>query len=475
MKPTAHRFKVNVRSALDDEQLQGALHKARSGFVERRAQAMLEIPDFEALREQGKQVKEHSLGQLDHYLECFEQQVSARGGHVHWATDAQAACTIIQELCRRSAARRVIKAKTMAGEEIGLNAVLEQAGFEVIESDLGEYILQLAEEPPSHIIAPAVHKSRESIAALFERRHHQREAQPDREVAELVDEARRVLRQRFLTADVGISGANFLVAETGTVVLVSNEGNADLSTTLPRVHIVIAGIDKVVASLTEVTPLLRLLGRSATGQAMSAYTTFITGPRRPGDRDGPHEYHVVLLDNGRTRMLGNEFRPMLRCIRCGACLNHCPVYSTIGGHAYGWVYPGPMGSVLTPLMLGLDASKDLPNACTLNGRCAAVCPVKIPLPDLLRRLRDLQFERRLISRTSRWALRTWGWLARRPRLYHSFTRMAVCLLGLIGRNQGALTRLPLASGWTASRDLPLPSGNTFQTAWRSRTTRIEQP
>ncbi|MDN5870787.1 MAG: LutB/LldF family L-lactate oxidation iron-sulfur protein [Nitrococcus sp.] len=469
MKSTAHHFKANARAALLDEPLQQALHKMQRGFVDKRAAALREIPDFDALREQGKRIKDHALAHLDVYLERFDEALTAQGGHVHWALDADAATEIILDICRRNGARRVIKSKTMVGEEIDLNTALASAGLETIESDLGEYIIQLANEPPSHIIAPAVHKTRATISSLFDLHHHQRKGQPPRAVGELVNEARGVLREKFLTADVGISGANFLIAETGTVVLVTNEGNADLSATLPRVHIVIAGIDKIVASLADVTPLLRLLGRSATGQAMSAYTTFITGPRRAGERDGPVHYHVVLLDNGRTRMLGGEFRAMLRCIRCGACLNHCPVYSAIGGHAYGWVYPGPMGSVLTPLFVGLQASVDLPNACTLNGRCEAVCPVKIPLPELLRRLRDLQLEQRLTSRTGRWALRAWGWLARRPRLYHASTRLGVRLLRVFSGKRGAVRRMPLAGGWTASRDLPLPAAETFQTAWRRHT------
>jgi L-lactate dehydrogenase complex protein LldF len=466
MKSQAHLFKPQADAALADEELQKALHKAKGGFIDKRAAAVANFPDFEGLREHGKRIKDHTLAHLDHYLTQFADQVEANGGHVHWAADAEAARAVILDICRAAGARSILKGKTMAGEEIGLNEALEEAGLTPVETDLGEYIIQLAGEPPSHIIAPAVHKTREQISQLFDRHHRDGAGGPPREVPELVNEARQVLREKFLSGDVGITGANFLVAETGTVVLVTNEGNGDLSLTLPRVHIVLAGIEKLVLDLNDACSMLRLLARSATGQEITTYTTFVTGPRRPDEPHGPDEYHVVLLDNGRSRMLGNEFREMLRCIRCGACLNHCPVYSAIGGHAYGWVYPGPMGAVLTPQFVGLDASQDLPNACTLNGRCQSVCPVKIPLPSLLRRLRELQFQRGVTRGPARWALRVWGWVARRPRLYAAATGITTRALRLLGHNRA--NRLPLAGTWTASRDLPLPAARTFQAAWRKR-------
>ena len=459
-------FRARARKALSDEDLQSALAKAKGGFVDKRANAILDLPEFEALRERGRQIKDHTLAHLDTYLEQFEGNVTRQGGQVHYALDAESARETILGICRDAAAKQVIKAKTMAGEEVGLNEALE-AEFETVESDLGEYIIQLAKEPPSHIIAPAVHKTRAQITELFDHHHHQKSGGPLRETPDLVDEARGVLREKFLGADIGISGANFLVAETGTITLVTNEGNADLSTSLPRVHIAIAGVEKLVPSMREVSSMLRLLARSATGQQITAYTTFITGARRPEDLDGPEELHVVLIDNGRTRMLGDEFREMLRCIRCGACMNHCPVYSAIGGHAYGWVYPGPMGAVLTPMFRGLDSSQDLPNACTLNGRCQSVCPVKIRLPYLIRRLRDQSFEQQITGPFARWAIRTWGWLARRPALYQQLTGLMRPVLRLFGR--GSARRVPLAGAWTAGRDFPLPSGKgTFQQQWREK-------
>ncbi|MCP4389528.1 MAG: lactate utilization protein, partial [Gammaproteobacteria bacterium] len=378
MQPQSHRFKQNVSVALQDVQLQKALERVQEGFVDKRAAVVSTLPEFERLREQGKAIRNHVLDNLDFYLQRFESQVQARGGQVHWAENAQQARDIVRDICRRVDARTVIKGKSMISEEIALNDALEADGLDVVESDLGEYILQLAHEPPSHIIAPAIHKTKAQISELFYSAHRKLGYTKKLDtVPDLVNEAREVLRSRYLEADVGITGANFLVAETGSNIIVTNEGNGDLSCTLPRVHVVTASIDKVVPTLDDASALLRLLARSATGQEITSYTTFSSGSKRAGDPDGPEEYHVVLIDNGRTEMLAGAFRDMLRCIRCGACMNHCPVYGVIGGHSYGWVYPGPMGSVLTPNFLGLDEAGDLANACTLNGHCASVCPVKI--------------------------------------------------------------------------------------------------
>jgi len=469
MKSTAHLFKPQARAALQNPQLREALARAKNGFIGKRRLAADAFGDFEGLREYGKRIKDHTLANLDGYLEQFEARVIAAGGQVHWAETSQQAREIILGICRSKAAHRVTKAKTMVGEEVGINEAIEASGMEAIETDLGEYIIQLAEEPPSHIIVPAIHKTRQQICDLFDKHHHKGEfKQKLREVPELVNEARDILRQKFLTADVGITGANFLVAETGSIVLVTNEGNADLTHTLPKVHISIAGIEKVVPTLDDTTALLRLLARSATGQEMSTYTTMVTGPRRREDPDGPEEFHIVLVDNGRSRMLGNRYREMLRCIRCGACMNHCPVYSAIGGHAYGWVYPGPMGSVLTPMFVGLDKTRDLPNACTLNGRCESVCPMKIPLPNLLRELRGDQFEQNVTAKGMRYGLGVWSFFATRPRLYQFLTRLGIGVMGRFGKRRGRFSRLPMASAWTASRDMPAPQGQTFQAAWKRR-------
>ncbi|MFQ5755220.1 MAG: LutB/LldF family L-lactate oxidation iron-sulfur protein [Acidiferrobacterales bacterium] len=466
MKSNAHAFRARATVALQDIKLQKALANAKGGFVDKRLAAIEALPEFGELREAARELKEHTLAHLDYYLERFESRVMAHGGHVHWARSPEEARAIVVDLCRRANARRITKGKSMVGEEIAVNKALEAAGFEVVETDLGEYIIQLAKEPPSHIIAPAVHKSRDQITELFHD-HHRKHGREERvtEIPDIVNEAREVLREAFLSADVGITGANFLIAETGSTVIVTNEGNGDLTNTLPRVHIVTASIEKVVPTLEDVTTILRLLARSATGQEMSSYTTFSTGPRRGDDLDGPLEFHVVLVDNGRSRMLGDEFREMLRCIRCGACLNHCPVYSAVGGHAYGWVYSGPMGSVLTPLMVGLEEARNLPNACTFNGRCQEVCPMSIPLPGMLRALRVHEFEERLTPPRTRWGLGVWAFLAKRPWLYRTASAAAIRLLGALGRKRGRFRYLPLAGGWTRARDMPAPGLRTFQSAW----------
>jgi L-lactate dehydrogenase complex protein LldF len=464
MKSSAHLFKPQARRALADRELQAALGRAKSGFIDKRAASIAKLPEFEALRERGRRIRAHALDHLDSYLERFEERLLARGGRLHWAVDAAQARELITGICKAADARLAIKSKTMVGEEIALNDALIGAGIATVETDLGEYIIQLAEEPPSHIIAPAVHKTRRQIAELFSTHHGRYPLDAVRAVPELVDEAREVLREKFLQADVGITGANFLIAEEGAAIVVTNEGNADLSMTLPRVHIVLAAIDKLVPTLEDASVLLRLLARSATGQEITTYTTLVAGARQPHEPEGPVEYHVVLLDNGRSDMLAGEFREMLQCIRCGACLNHCPVYSAIGGHAYGWVYPGPMGSILTPHFIGLDKSYDLPNACTLNGRCADVCPVKIPLPTLLRRMRMRQFELRLPPFWQRRLLAVWAWFAGRPRLYRHLNRVARAGLALLQRI--GIRRPPLAGAWSSSRELPRPERITFVDTWQ---------
>jgi L-lactate dehydrogenase complex protein LldF len=469
MQPTSHAFPANARAGLADPVLQRALGLARTGFPARRAQAIARLPEFEELREEGRVIKDHTLAHLDFYLELYEQNVTAAGGRVHWARDAAEARRAVLEICRSVGAKIVTKGKSMVAEEIALNEHLEENGITPVETDLGEYIIQLRHEPPSHIIAPAIHLMKEQVADTFRAAH--RELDPDRPLAEprqLCDEARTILRPRFLAADVGITGANFLVAETGSSIIVTNEGNGDLTQILPRIHIVVTGLEKLVPTLEDATTLLRLLARSATGQEFSSYTTISTGPRRPGDLDGPLEYHVVLLDNGRSGLLGGEFQDMMRCLRCSACLNHCPVYAAVGGHAYGWVYPGPMGAVLTPALVGVAEAGHLPNASTFCGRCESVCPVKIPLPKMMRHWREREFTRHLTPAACRSGLRLWAMLARRPALYHAVTGLAGRALAWMAGGRGRFRFLPLASGWTRVRDLPAPEGPTFRALWAER-------
>src|SRR5882724_11497407 len=466
---TSPRFKDNAKAALADADLQNALKFVEVNFIARRREISDKLPEFEALRDSARDIKDHTLAHLDLYLEAYEKRVVAHGGHVHYAVTGADAQKIILDICRKLGARTVTKGKSMVAEEIGLNDHLEAAGITPVETDLGEYIIQLRHEIPSHIIAPAVHLNKDQVESDFRRAHTHLDAERDlSEPIQLLTEARGVLREKFLAADVGITGANFLIAETGTSVIVTNEGNGDLTQILPRVHIVIASIEKIVPTLEDLTQLLRVLARSATGQEMSVYTTLSTGPRRPGDPDGPGEYHVVLLDNGRSSMLAGEFRDMLRCIRCGACMNHCPVYHAVGGHAYGWVYPGPMGAVLTPSLIGVDKGGHLPNASTFCGRCESVCPVRIPLPRMMRTWREREFEQHLSPATVRAGLAFWGFFAKRPRLYGIATAMAARLLARAGRARGRFSWLPFASGWTRHRDFPAPQGGTFQAQWAER-------
>jgi L-lactate dehydrogenase complex protein LldF len=472
MQSTSHAFTDNARDALADAKLQKALDFfkfGQAGLAERRRQAVAKLPEFDALRDQAKAIKDHTLAHLDWYLERFERNCTAAGGRVHWCRTPDEARRTVLEICRALGARTATKGKSMIGEEIAINDFLAANGVEPIETDLGEYIVQIRNEIPSHIIAPAIHLTKDQVAQSFRETHLELDsARPLEEPRALLDEARGILRQKFLDADVGITGANFLIAETGSSVIVTNEGNGDLTQLLPKAHIVLASLEKVVPTLEDASTILRVLARSATGQEMSVYTTFSTGPRRPGDLDGPGEFHVILLDNGRSALLGTEFQDILRCIRCGACMNNCPVYASVGGHAYGWVYPGPMGAVLTPSLLGIEAAKDLPNASTFCGRCESVCPMRIPLPKMMRHYREQEWERKLSPPAARAGLALWAYFAKRPPLYHFLTSVAASFLGLLGRRQGSFYNLPFAGGWTATREMPAPQGKTFQELWYER-------
>ncbi|MCH8238838.1 MAG: iron-sulfur cluster-binding protein [Proteobacteria bacterium] len=469
MKPASRAFKTNASQALTNEPLQRALGGFKTGFVARRASARANLPEFDRLCDEARAIKEHTLAHLDLYLEEYESKVTAAGGHVHWAANAGDARAAILKICRDAGAATVTKGKTMVGEEIAINEHLDAAGIEPVETDLGEYLIQIRKEPPSHIIAPAIHLTMDQVEADFRATH--KHLPQDRVLDEpglLVAEARAILREKFLAADVGITGANLLIAETGSSVIVTNEGNGDLTQCLPRVHIVIASIEKAVPTLEDANTILRVLARSATGQECSTYTTYTTGPKRPGDPDGPEEFHVVLLDNGRSEMLGGEFHDMLRCIRCGACMNHCPVYEAVGGHAYGWVYPGPMGAVLTPSLIGIEEAGHLPNASTFCGRCEAVCPMRIPLPKMMRHWREREYDQGNTPAGYKFGLKLWAFAARRPALYHALAGLAVPLLARFGKRRGRFAYLPLAAGWTRHRDLPAPQGKTFQQLWRAR-------
>ncbi|MEQ1889060.1 MAG: lactate utilization protein B [Alphaproteobacteria bacterium] len=459
-------FNANANEALLDADLQLALGAAETGFGVKRRKAISGLPEFEALCDQAAAIKDHVLDHLDTYLERFEAQVFASGGMVHWCEDAEQARQIILTLCQSVNARMVTKGKSMIAEEIGLNPFLEANNIQPVETDLGEYIIQLADEAPSHIIGPALHKTKDQVSDLFHA-HHPAIGYPDRltEGEALVGEARAILRQKYLRADAGITGANFLIAETGSTVIVTNEGNGDMTQIFPRMHIVVASIEKIVPTLEDAATLLRVLARSATGQEMSVYTTFSTGPKRRGDADGPEQFHVVLLDNGRTEILGGDQRDILRCIRCGACMNNCPVYMAAGGHAYGATYMGPMGSVLTPNLTSLKQAQALPFASSFCGKCEAVCPMRIPLPKLMRDLRNDAHATRITPARERIGLALWSWLGQRPALYHGISGIGLRALNILARGRGRLSWLPLAGGWTKTRDFPAPQSESFMAQW----------
>ncbi len=463
MEVTANRFGAHVREALRNSELQRALAAATRRLDVARSDAFADLAEGDALRTRAREIKRQTLAELDRHLDRLAASVEARGGAVHWASDAAEAREIVVGLARARGARLAVKSKSMTTEEIGLNDALTAAGVEPVETDLGEYIIQLAEERPSHIIAPAIHKTAAQISDLFEEKHRT----PRRETREeLTSEARALLRAKFLEADMGITGANFAVAETGTLAIVENEGNVRLCTSLPRCHVAVMGMEKVIPDLESLALFLRILARSATGQKMSSYVSLITGPRGEGQEDGAEEFHLVILDNGRSAILADpELRESLYCIRCGACLNVCPVYRHAGGHSYGWVYPGPIGAVVTPSLVGHANAKPLPFASTLCGACRDVCPVRIDLPKLL----VVQRERVLRAGGSwqgeRGLVRAFGRIMRSQSRYRIASRVARWLAAPFAR-AGRIRRAPLLSPWTATRDFPAPARETFRQRWR---------
>jgi len=462
-------FSVRVREALSNERVRGNIRRAMDGLVAKRRQVFPDPRELAVLRQQGKLIRGYALAKLPDLLLELERNCEANGIRVHWAETVAAANAIVLDLLRRQGADLVIKGKSMVSEEMGLNHYLEAQGIRAIETDLGEFILQLADERPSHIIAPAIHKDRFEVAEGFARHFPQLPYTDD--IEGLTATARQLMREHFRSARAGLSGVNFAVAETGTLCLVENEGNGRLCTTAPDLHIAVCGIEKVIARLDHLPPLLTLLTRSATGQPITTYVNMISGPRRQGELDGPREVHLILLDNGRSRIYGDrQLRATLRCIRCGACMNHCPVYSRLGGHAYGTVYPGPIGSVLEPQLQGLETMGELPEASSLCGACGEACPVRIPLPGLLRRLRAEgvrgrpgsgvpgQGSRRKPLHRLVWGL--WRLVNANPTLYRALTGLVTRLGWLLplGLGPWSRTRVPPALARRSLHELARAEG-----------------
>ena len=460
-------------TALEDTILQGALKRATDTFIDRRREALTSVLDWEALRRRARLVKEHTINNLDYYLEQLVENVEAHGGKVHWAKTGDEVSKYIIDLAQARGVKSIVKSKSMTTEEIELNHALEGANIRPIETDLGEYIIQLAHEKPSHIIVPAIHKTREQIEDLFAETLDSR----PHGVTEITAIARQRLRHEFFAAEMGVTGANFAIAETGTIVLVENEGNIRLSTQVPKIHVAVVGIEKVIPRFDDLSVFLRILPRSGTGQKQTAYVSFLNGPRRqPAETataaSQDFEFHLVLMDNGRTRILADEqLRESLYCIRCGACLNVCPVYQKIGGQAYGWIYPGPIGAVISPQLQSLKQSGDLPFASSLCGACRDACPVAINLPDMLLALRAKAKESETVKQKpgERTAMRGFAFAARRPKLFR-FAGKVVRGLARIVASDGKISSAPVPplSDWTRYRDLPAPSGGSFRSKWKKR-------
>lgn len=465
-------FYRRVEEALADQHLQGALDRATSRMLSGRATALHDFPEADAVRDKARAIRAKTLRRLDEYLEQFIDAVKDRGGSVYYAETAADAVRYVTELAQREGVRTAVKSKSMVTEELELNPQLEAAGIKVIETDLGEYVVQLADDHPSHIVAPIIHWTKGDVAALFK----QKLQASDEEVADIPQMtalARRVLRKAFLDADMGISGVNFAVANTGSLCLCTNEGNGRLTTTLPRIHVAMMGIERIVPTMADLGVMLQVLARSATGQKLTVYSNILTGPRRMsladgGEPDGPEELHVVLVDNGRSRLLGGELAEILYCIRCGACLNVCPVYQEIGGHAYGSVYPGPVGSVLTPGLRGIGSFHELPNASTLCGACREVCPVRIDIPRMLLKLRERAVRETETPFWLRGGIRMLGWMAVQPGIFRLAGRIGSFLSRTAARDGWIHTLPGPLAGWTKARDFPAMAKTSFTERWRQR-------
>ncbi|WP_066289827.1 LutB/LldF family L-lactate oxidation iron-sulfur protein [Bacillus sp. FJAT-29937] len=467
MKIGTENFGERVNAGINNSFMRGAVSSAQERLHTRRLAAAEELGNWEEWRSLGEEIRQHVLENLDYYLYELSENVAKRGGHVFFAETAEDATSYIQDVIDKKNAKKVVKSKSMVTEEIHLNACLEKAGCEVIETDLGEYILQVDDhDPPSHIVAPALHKNKEQIRDVFAKKLNYENSE---DPAELCAHSRKMLRNEFLTADVGITGCNFAIAETGSITLVTNEGNADLVTALPKTQITVMGMERLVPTFEEMEVLVSLLTRSAVGQKLPSYVTVLSGPREEEDADGPEEFHLVIVDNGRSDILGGEFQSILQCIRCAACVNVCPVYRHVGGHSYGSIYSGPIGAVLSPLLGGYDDYKELPYASTLCGACTDACPVKIPLHELLHKHRQVIVEKEGKAPISeKMAMKAFGLGAASPALYKIGSKVAPAAMNpftigdKISKGPGPL------KAWTEIRDFPAPNKERFRDWFANR-------
>lgn len=466
MKIGEKAFKERIGEGLEDAVMRGAVSSAQERLYKRRLTASEELGNWEKWRELGEEIRQHTLTHLDDYLYQLSESVSARGGHVFFAKTKEEASAYIQEVAQKKAAKKVVKSKSMVTEEIEMNQALEEIGCEVVESDLGEYILQVDDhEPPSHIVAPALHMTKEQIREVFHEKLGYEMSETPEEMTSFV---RAILREKFLEADIGVTGCNFAVANTGSICLVTNEGNADLVTAIPKTHIAVMGMERLVPTMEELDVLVGLLCRSAVGQKLTSYIS-VVGPKGEGEVDGPEEFHLVIVDNGRSNILGTDFQPVLQCIRCAACINVCPVYRHVGGHSYGSIYPGPIGAVLSPLLGGYDDYKELPFASSLCAACTDACPVKIPLHELLIKHRQVIVEKEgRAPKAEMMAMKMFGMGAASPGMYQFGTKAAPALMNRMASNGQISKGIGPLKNWTDIRDLPVPSKERFRDWFKKR-------
>ncbi|WP_342470783.1 LutB/LldF family L-lactate oxidation iron-sulfur protein [Ureibacillus sp. FSL K6-3587] len=471
MKTSDEQFKERVETNLNDTFMRGAISAAQARFQTRRQARVEELGNWEEWRAHGEEIRKHVLENLDAYLYELSENVVKRGGHVFFAKTKEDASNYIKNIAIQKEAKKIVKSKSMVTEEINLNAALEEAGCKVVETDLAEFILQLNDhEPPSHIIVPSLHKNRHQIREIFAKVGYDKSEQPE----EMALFARKKLREEYLTADIGITGCNFAIAESGTVTLVTNEGNADLVSALPKTQIVVMGMERIVPTFEEMEVLVSLLTRSSVGQRLTSYITLLTGPKGENETDGPEEFHLVIVDNGRSKILGTEFQPILQCIRCAACVNVCPVYRHVGGHTYGSIYSGPIGAVLSPLLGGYEDFKELPYASSLCGACTEVCPVKIPLHQLLHLHRQKIVEQEGKAPISeRLIMKAFGLGASTSPLFNMATKVASPIMSPFVKDDKITSGPGPLKAWTEVRDFPAPNKESFR-HWMKQRQKGEQ-